>query len=413
MTTSYKDKYLYFDNYKLDSIVDSHQTPFYLYSKNIITQKFLSYKQNLPENSLICFSVKANSNLTVLSLLAKLGSGFDIVSSGELQRVLKAGGDPSKIVFSGVGKTEVEIDLAIKNNILCFNVESKGELLTINSVAKKLNKQANISLRINPAINVKTHPYITTGMSENKFGINQNESIDLYLDAKELSNIQIKGIDFHIGSQITDIEPYEESLYKILDIIKKLKENDIGIEHLDIGGGLGITYNNEKPPSVKNLINTMSKIIKPLNIKLIMEPGRSIVAESGILVSKVLYVKKTPTKNFLIVDLGMNDFMRPPLYDAFHVIKELKQTNDDKLKYDVVGPICESADFSGKSRSLAIKADDYIAIENVGAYGFVLASNYNSRLKPAELMIVDGKIITVRKRETMDQLLCNEEIGDT
>ena len=410
MQTKHNNNILYFDDYNLLDVALINKTPFYLYSQNKIVENFKEYETAFSKNNhLICYSVKANSNLKILSILAELGSGFDIVSGGELHRVLEIGGNPSKIVFSGVGKTEDEIRFAISKNILCFNVESLEELKTINSLAIEMKKIANISIRVNPSIDIKTHPYIATGMKDNKFGVDEKEIVSLYAEASLCKGLKITGIDFHIGSQITEISPYKEALEKVCKIIKKLSEKDIKIGHIDIGGGLGILYSDEKLPSKANFIDVITKIIKPFGLKILIEPGRSIVGNAGILISKVLYTKTTSEKNFAIVDAGMNDLLRPPLYNAYHNIKEVFKSEIAPLVYDVVGPVCESSDFLGKERSLSLSSGDFIAVENVGAYGYVLASNYNTRLKPAEFIIIDKKISLIRKAETIDQILENEK----
>ena len=409
MITDYKDNILHFDKLNLLDVANTHQTPFYLYSENIIEDNFNSYLKSFGDNPhTICYSVKANSNLSILSYLAKLGSGFDIVSAGELSRVIYAGGDPQKTVFSGVGKTEEEIQYALDNDILCFNIESEDELVTINNIASKRNAKANISIRVNPDINVDTHPYITTGMRDNKFGIEESEIISTYVKASKLQALNIIGIDFHIGSQILDTKPYLDSLVKIFNIIDHLRSIGIVLSHLDIGGGLGITYNDESAVSKKQFISEVLRNITDKNLSLIIEPGRSIVGDAGLLITKVVNIKKTSTKNFAIMDAGMNDLMRPPLYDAFHTIKEIKNVMDKKIVFDVVGPICESADFIGKQRKLFLKSGDFVAIENVGAYGFVLASNYNTRPKIDEYIISNSKVNKIRDRETINQILENE-----
>ena len=409
MITDYKDNILHFDKLNLLDVANTHQTPFYLYSENIIKDNFNSYHKSFGDNPhTICYSVKANSNLSILSYLAKLGSGFDIVSAGELSRVIYAGGDPQKTVFSGVGKTEEEIQYALDKDILCFNIESEDELITINNIASKRNVKANISIRVNPDINVETHPYITTGMRDNKFGIEESEIISTYIKASKLKALNIIGIDFHIGSQILDTKPYVDSLKKIFNIIDHLRSIGIVLSHLDIGGGLGIAYNDESAVSKKHFISEVLKNITDKNLSLIIEPGRSIVGDAGLLITKVVNIKKTSTKNFAIMDAGMNDLMRPPLYDAFHTIKEIKNVTDEKTVFDVVGPICESADFIGKERKLFLKSGDFLAIENVGAYGFVLASNYNTRPKIDEYLISDSKVNKIRDRETINQILENE-----
>ena len=321
-----------------------------------------------------------------------------------------AGGDPKKTVFSGVGKTEEEIRFALASNIMCFNVESYDELMTINAIALEEKVIASISIRINPEIDVNTHPYITTGMKDNKFGIEQSDILEIYTMASKLNGIKITGIDCHIGSQITDLKPFEESVSKIISIINLLKNNNIQLNHIDIGGGLGISYNNEESPNKSEFISRIIDLLKPLATTILIEPGRSIVGEAGILVSKVINTKSTPSKKFIIVDAGMSDLLRPPLYNAFHAIKEVFHNNESKFLCDVVGPICETADFLGKDRTLSLSKGDYIAIECVGAYGFTLSSNYNTRLKPAEYIInKDTKSIReIRKRDTIDQILDNE-----
>jgi len=409
MTIDYKQDILHFDNNDILEIAKSRQTPFYLYSESIIKNNYNSYSESFGDHSHnICYSVKANSNLSILSLLAKLGSGFDIVSGGELTRVLTAGGDPSKIVFSGVGKTQEEIIQALDNNIMCFNVESKDELNTINKIAKQKNKKANISFRVNPAINVNTHPYITTGMRDNKFGIDQSDILSLYKDASMLDGISIAGIDFHIGSQIMELEPYLESLVKIIAIVDDLDACGIPLKHIDIGGGLGISYEGEPIVDKSLYISEIIKIIGNRKLSLVIEPGRSIVGEAGLLITKIINIKESSTKSFVITDAGMNDLLRPPLYEAFHSIIEVVNTSTPKTSYDVVGPICETADFLGKDRKLSVSQGDFLAVENVGAYGFVLASNYNTRPKIDEYIISNNKVNKIRKRDTIDQILENE-----
>ena len=409
MAISYKDKTLHFGNLNILDIARKHQTPFYIYSEDIIKNNFNSYHESFGKTQhTICYSVKANSNLTILSLLAGLGSGFDIVSAGELSRVIKAGGDPQKTVFSGVGKTQEEIRYALNSNILCFNIESEDELYTMNEIAIDMNTKANISVRVNPAISVDTHPYITTGMKDNKFGIEQSQILPIYKEASKLPGINIMGIDFHIGSQIMDINPYIESLHKILEIIDQLESQGIVLRHIDIGGGLGISYQNESTVSKDTFVTEIINAIGERNLSIIVEPGRSIVGESGLLVSKVTNIKKTPFKNFAVMDAGMNDLLRPPLYEAYHSIKEVLQKSDAKLLYDVVGPICETADFLGKSRNLSIEKGDFLVVENVGAYGYSLSSNYNTRPRIDEYIISDSNINKIRDRETIEQILENE-----
>lgn len=410
MTVKYINNVLFFDEVNVLDFAKTNQTPFYLYSQNLITHNFMEYTQNLKTvDQLICYSVKANSNLSILSILSNLGSGFDIVSAGELQRVIAAGGDPAKTVFSGVGKTEEEIKFALSKNILCFNIESQEELNTLNKIALAEKKIANVSIRVNPAIDVKTHPYITTGMRANKFGIDESEIINLYQEANSHKGLQIRGIDFHIGSQITSIEPFIEALSKVTSIIKELRNLKIELEHIDIGGGLGISYDKKPIVSKEDFSKEILKAVKPLDLKLLIEPGRSIVGDAGILVTKVINTKKSPSKNFLIVDAGMNDLIRPPLYSAYHSIIEVYQTKNKKTLFDVVGPVCETADFLGKDRMLSVKQGDYLCVENVGAYGFVLSSNYNTRPKIDEYLANDTDIKKIRIRDTIEQILENEK----
>jgi len=410
MTVKYINNILFFDEVNVFDFAKTNQTPFYLYSQNLITHNFMQYTQNLKSlNHLLCYSVKANSNLSILSILSNLGSGFDIVSAGELQRVIAAGGDPAKTVFSGVGKTEEEIKFALSKNILCFNIESQEELNTLNKIALAEKKIANVSVRVNPAIDVKTHPYITTGMRDNKFGIDESEIINLYQEANDHKGLNIRGIDFHIGSQITSLEPFIDALSKVISIIKELKSLKIELEHIDIGGGLGISYDKKLIVSKEDFSKEILKLVEPLDLKLLIEPGRSIVGDAGILVTKVINTKKSPSKNFLIVDAGMNDLIRPPLYSAYHAIKEVSQTKNKKILSDVVGPVCETADFLGKDRMLSVKQGDYLCVENVGAYGFVLSSNYNTRPKIDEYLAKDTDIKKIRIRDTIEQILENEK----
>ena len=411
MTTVYNDDILFFDGINILDLALLNQTPFYLYSENMIANNFLAYQKSFGDSPhLICYSVKANSNLSILSLLAKLGSGFDIVSGGELSRVIQAGGDSSKTVFSGVGKTEEEIRFALSKNIMCFNIESRDELRTINALALEKKLCANISIRINPAIDVDTHPYITTGMQDNKFGIEQTEILDIYKEAHKLKGINIVGIDFHIGSQIMDIGPFKESVLKVIAIIKELQKNNIKLSHIDIGGGLGIPYDNEKIPDKSIFISEIVDLLKPLATTILIEPGRSIVGEAGLLISKVINTKKSASKNFIIVDAGMTDLLRPPLYSAYHSIKEVLHNDSNKTVSDVVGPVCETADFIGKDRNLSVSKGDYIVVESVGAYGFSLSSNYNTRMKSAEYLITKDSqhIRKIRDRDTIEQILENE-----
>ena len=398
------------DEKKLNDFASKSATPFYLYFADQIVENFNSYSTHIDGvGGLVCYSVKANSNLSILRLLAKNNSVLDVVSKGEIERVLLAGGNSKKIVFSGVGKTSDEILFGIENDILCFNVESMEELDKISQVASSRKKSANISIRVNPAIDPKTHPYITTGLSENKFGIPESEIFDAYSYAKKQDFLNIVGIDYHIGSQITDIQPFLDSANKVLGIVRDLKNMNINLSHFDIGGGLGISYEHDKIVNPSNLIEKVINILSPTNLKLIIEPGRSIVGNAGLLITRVINIKNSGQKNFAIVDAAMNDLIRPPLYDAYHNIRELNKTLVAKERtYDVVGPVCETADYLGKNRKLSIVTGDLLLIEDVGAYGFSLSSNYNSRPRVAEYMLVDNDIKLIRSRENLSNMILDE-----
>ena len=396
---------LFAEAVSLETIADQFGTPTYVYSKNTLIQTFESFKKGLIKTDhLICFAVKANSNIAILNLFASLGAGFDIVSGGELERVIYAGGDPQKIVFSGVGKTASEIEAALKANILCFNVESRSELLRIEEVAKKINIKAPISIRVNPDVDAKTHPYISTGLKDNKFGVDFNQALTLYLEAKNMSQIEIKGIDCHIGSQITELKPFVDALDRVLSLVDQLKKNDIHLSHIDIGGGIGICYQNESPPDFEIYTKEILSKIQNLNVKIIFEPGRALVGNAGILLSKVEYLKQNDVKHFAIIDAAMNDLMRPTLYDAYHDIKIVREHDTKSQSFDVVGPVCESGDFIAKNRSLKLKENDLICIMSAGAYGMSMSSNYNSRGRAAEVMVDRDKIFEVRAREKSSDL---------
>jgi diaminopimelate decarboxylase len=396
---------LFAEAVSLETIADQFGTPTYVYSKNTLIQTFESFKKGLIKTDhLICFAVKANSNIAILNLFASLGAGFDIVSGGELERVIYAGGDPQKIVFSGVGKTASEIEVALKANILCFNVESRSELLRIEEVAKKINIKAPISIRVNPDVDAKTHPYISTGLKDNKFGVDFNQALTLYLEAKNMSQIEIKGIDCHIGSQITELKPFVDALDRVLSLVDQLKKNDIHLSHIDIGGGIGICYQNESPPDFEIYTKEILSKIQNLNVKIIFEPGRALVGNAGILLSKVEYLKQNDVKHFAIIDAAMNDLMRPTLYDAYHDIKIVREHDTKSQSFDVVGPVCESGDFIAKNRSLKLKENDLICIMSAGAYGMSMSSNYNSRGRAAEVMVDQDKIFEVRAREKSSDL---------
>jgi diaminopimelate decarboxylase len=411
---TYRNGELFAEDVPVKELVKEFGTPLYIYSYGTLIRHIRAYEEAFCEiPHIICYAVKANSNLAILTLFAELGIGADIVSGGELFRALKAGIKPFRIVFAGVGKTEEEIEYALKNNILMFNVESELELYKINEIAKKLKKQARVALRINPDIDPKTHKYIATGLKTSKFGIPIAKAVEYYKVAKSLENIKIIGIHKHIGSQITETDAYVEALRKLLELYEKLAQADVDIEYIDIGGGLGITYKDEEPPHPKELANALIPLIKNQKGKLIVEPGRSIVGNAGILVTKVLYTKQTDVKNFIIVDAGMNDLMRPTLYGSYHEILPVTQGKRQKIVADVVGPICESGDFLAKDREIEkVSPGQYLAVMSAGAYGFSMSSNYNSRPRAAEVLVKGEQYALIRKRETYKDLIKNEIIPE-
>lgn len=410
---AYKNKQLFAEDVALEAVAHTYGTPCYVYSKATIERHWHAFDRaagNQPH--LICYAVKANSNLAVLNVMAKLGSGFDIVSGGELTRVLKAGGDPSKVVFSGVGKTHDEIALALQHNIKCFNVESRSELARINEVAEKVGKKAPISIRVNPDVDAKTHPYISTGLKDNKFGVERQQAVEIYQYANNLPNLNVVGIDCHIGSQLTELAPFVDALDILLALIDELATQNIHIQHLDVGGGLGVTYDDEKPPHPDQYTQAIAERLQGREkLLLIFEPGRAIMANAGVLLTKVEFLKQGAEKNFAIVDAAMNDLIRPALYSAWQNIIPLNTSLErPKTVYDIVGPICETGDFLGKGRELAIAPDDYLAVRSAGAYGFVMASNYNSRCRAAEVLIDGNTVHLVRDREKIEQLFESEHI---
>ena len=399
------------ENVLVEDIIKKFSTPSYVYSKKIILDNYLNFKKQFEDmNHLICFAVKSNSNIAILNLLVNNGAGFDIVSGGELQRVIAAKGDPKKVVFSGVGKSQEDIELAIKHDILTFNVESEAELYRIQNTAKKLNKKASISIRVNPDVDPKTHPYISTGLKDNKFGVDEQNAISMYKIAKELDAIEIKGIDCHIGSQITELQPFEDSIKKLLALIDYLKSIDILIEHIDIGGGIGIQYSEETPPTFADYGKTVKNILKERDLKIIFEPGRALIGKAGILLTEVEYIKNSSEKNFLIVNAAMNDLMRPSLYEAFHEIINLSPSDSEKKNYDIVGPVCETGDFLGKGRLISAEENNILAVLDVGAYGMSMSSNYNSRPKAAEILVDDNKFYLIRNRENFADLINGEQL---
>lgn len=408
---TYQNRQLFAEQTSVASIASKFGTPLYVYSKKHIEQQFKSYQEALTDTPhLICYAVKANSNIAILNVLAKLGAGFDIVSSGELERVLAAGAQPNKIVFSGVGKSVDDITRALEIGIHCFNVESTNELARIQSVAEKLGKIAPISLRINPDVDAQTHPYISTGLKENKFGIDIREAEEIYSYAASLKNLKIKGIDCHIGSQLTSLTPFLDALDRLLLLMDKLANKGIEIEHLDLGGGLGVRYQDETPPLAQDYIKAIKERLIGRHVSLIFEPGRYIVANAGILVTKVEYLKHTANKNFAIVDAAMNDLIRPALYQAWMDIKPIKEQQNPTKLYDIVGPICETGDFLGKDRELNVAEGDLLAVFSAGAYGFVMSSNYNSRGRAAEVIVDNDTPYLIRERESLASLYANEQL---
>ncbi len=403
---------LHIEDVALSTLAQAHGTPAYIYSKSVLHERFLAYQQAMGEHPhLICYAVKANSNLAILNTLAKLGAGFDIVSVGELERVLAAGGLAHKVVFSGVGKRHDEIERCLKVGIHCFNIESVAELMRVQTIAEQLDIVAPVSFRVNPDVDAGTHPYISTGLKDNKFGIDIEQAAEVYAQAATLSHISLLGVDCHIGSQLTDIAPFIDALDRVLLLLDRLDEKGIKIRHLDLGGGLGVRYKDEQPPAVADYIQAILKRLKGRDLRLILEPGRSIVANAGILLTTVEYLKVGDSKSFAIVDAAMNDMLRPALYEAWLDIEPISEnTQADTALYDVVGPVCETGDFLGKGRELAVDAGDVLCIHSSGAYGMSMSSNYNSRPRAVEIMVDGSQAHVVRARETIADLLRGEAI---
>ena len=402
----------YMEDVPLREIIQQYGSPCYAYSKQAISENFLDYQRALsPRDHLICYAVKSNSNIAVLQTLAKLGAGFDIVSVGELERVLLAGGDPAKVVYSGVAKTADEMRRALEVGIHCFNVESESELKLLNKTAAQTKQLAPVSLRVNPDVDAKTHPYISTGLKENKFGIDINRAYEVYQQAAQMDNISVVGVDCHIGSQLTDIAPFIDAIQHLLILVDRLAEAGITLKHIDIGGGLGVRYQNETVPSLASYMDALAPLLKDRTETLIMEPGRSITANAGILLTQVQVIKKNGDKNFAIVDAAMNDMLRPALYDAWMDINTIEIISGrTEADYDVVGPVCETGDFLAKDRTLAIEEGDYLYLSSAGAYGFTMSSNYNSRPRVAEVMVDGNQQHLVRARETIEDLVRGEQL---
>ena len=409
---NYRDNELFAEDIAVQDIVKKYGSPCYIYSRATLERHWHAFDKAFQDHShLICYAVKANSNIGLLNLLARLGSGFDIVSIGELERVIAAGGDPKKVVFSGIGKREDEILAALKIGIRCFNIEVRDELDRINHLAKLLGVIAPVSFRVNPNVDAKTHPYISTGLKENKFGIDIDQALTEYRRAATMPNINIIGIDCHIGSQLTETGPFLDALDKLLELVSALKADNINLHHLDLGGGLGIRYNTETPPKPADYVELILERLGANNFEILLEPGRAIVGNAGILVTQIEYLKPTPHKNFAIVDAAMNDLMRPSLYSAWQeIIPIVKNSNAPEKLWDIVGPVCETGDFLGKERMLKLAQGDLLAIRSSGAYGFSMSSNYNSRPRVPELMVDGNQVHLIRDRESLVDLWSSEHL---
>ena len=410
----YKNEQLYVEDLPVKQLAEEFGTPLYIYSRATLERHWHAFDSALGKHPhLICYAVKANSNIGILNVMAKLGSGFDIVSQGELERVLAAGGEASKVVFSGVAKSRIEIMRALEVGIRCFNVESVAELHHINQIAGEMGKVAPISLRVNPDVDAHTHPYISTGLKENKFGVSVDEAREVYKLAATLLHVKITGMDCHIGSQLTELQPFLDATDRLIRLMEQLKEDGITLKHLDLGGGLGVTYTDETPPHPSDYATALLNKLKDYeDLEIILEPGRAIAANAGILVAKVQYLKSNESRNFAITDTGMNDMIRPALYEAYMNIIEIDRTLErEKAIYDVVGPVCETSDFLGKQRELAIAEGDYIAQRSAGAYGASMSSNYNSRPRTAEVLVDGDKAHLIRRRESLSELWALESIA--
>ena len=410
----YKNEQLYVEDLPVKQLAEEFGTPLYIYSRATLERHWHAFDSALGDHPhLICYAVKANSNIGILNVMAKLGSGFDIVSQGELERVLAADGEASKVVFSGVAKSRAEIMRALEVGIRCFNVESVAELHHINQIAGEMGKIAPISLRVNPDVDAHTHPYISTGLKENKFGVSVDEAREVYKLAATLPHVKITGMDCHIGSQLTELQPFLDATDRLIRLMEQLKEDGITLKHLDLGGGLGVTYTDETPPHPSDYAAALlNKLKNYKDLEIILEPGRAIAANAGILVAKVQYLKSNESRNFAITDTGMNDMIRPALYEAYMNIIEIDRTLErEKAIYDVVGPVCETSDFLGKQRELAIAEGDYIAQRSAGAYGASMSSNYNSRPRTAEVLVDGDKAHLIRRRENLSELWALESIA--
>ena len=413
-TFEYKNNLLYAEDVNLQELADAYGTPCYVYSKAAIEANYRAYENALSQwPSRICYAVKANSNLAVLNLLAKLGAGFDIVSTGELERVIRAGGDVKKVVFSGVAKRSDEMRRALVLGIDCFNIESTAELQRLDAITREMDIHTYVSLRVNPDVDATTHPYISTGLKENKFGVDINDALEIYQQIVAYSHLEAVGVDCHIGSQLLDLSPFQSSFEKVFSLVDQLSDAGIQLRHIDVGGGLGIRYEKgEQPPTMQQYAEVLAPFMQGRDVEIFIEPGRSIVGDAGVLLTRVEHIKNTSDKNFALVDAAMNDLMRPSLYKAWHDIASVEQTDGKTTSYDVVGPVCETGDFLGKGRELDIQERSLLAVHAVGAYGFVMSSNYNSRLRAAEILVDGNQAYLIRMRETFDQILANEIIPD-
>ena len=413
-TFEYKNDVLHAEEVSLQELADSYGTPCYVYSSAMVEENYRAFDTALNKwPTRICYAVKANSNLAILNLLAKLGSGFDIVSIGELERVLRAGGDASKVVFSGVAKRSDEIRRALIKGIDCFNIESTAELERLDAITREMDIQARVSLRVNPDVDAETHPYISTGLKENKFGVDINLALEIYQHISACSHLHATGVDCHIGSQLLELSPFQTSFEKVFQLVDQLLEAGIKLEHIDIGGGLGIRYEHEdQPPTPAQFAAVLAPFMQGRDIKVFIEPGRSIVGNAGVLLTRVEHLKNNSEKNFALVDAAMNDFMRPSLYSAWHDISEVEKSEHAVANYDVVGPVCETGDFLGKTRDLSIQEGSVLAVHAAGAYGSVMSSNYNTRQRAAEVLVAGDQAHLIKMRETIDQMLANEIIPD-
>lgn len=409
----YSQDSLYVENVPLADIAQRFGTPCYVYSRAALADGYRRFEEALGgRDHLVCYAVKANSSLAILNLFARMGAGFDIVSGGELQRVLAAGGKAGKVVFSGVGKSVAEMRLALEVGILCFNVESEAELVRLNEVARNSGHIAPISLRVNPNVDPKTHPYISTGLKQSKFGVAYNDALALYRRAAGMPHLRIAGLDCHIGSQLTEVSPFIAAAEKVLALADALGREGIVLDHLDLGGGLGICYRDETPPSIADYAAALLGAVQGRKEKLLVEPGRALVGNAGVLLTRVEYLKHGEEKHFAIVDAAMNDLMRPALYDAFHEIREVERRGAPAQTYEVVGPVCESGDFLGHERALAIGQGDVLAVMSAGAYGMSMSSNYNTRPRAAEVLVDGDSAKVIREREKVEQLFADEHLPD-